>query len=357
MIPIGATGAGSLTAAAACTLSDAEIIATINEREQARSVKDFATSDLKREELRGAGVDVFDKDRCWKTNDGRQGRIGVSIEAHLSGGKEGMSEDEIDARLKEREQARAQKDWATADQIREELRARGIELYDQTSLWKASDGRVGMLPPQPGKQQQSAPNAEAAGAIAAAAAFSSMLTAAGGNPALAAAGLAANPAALTAALTSLTGAASSRDDVGGTLSQEAILALIEEREQARKSKNWVVADKIRDGMRARGVEIYDKTGQWRASDGREGAIMGAGRGGASAGMSQHSAVMVSMAARAPTAGDAGGFNGSGGGLSGGGGNGPVSEAEIVACLNQREVHRASKNWAQADVIRTSEIFC
>jgi cysteinyl-tRNA synthetase len=324
VIPIGAAGAGSITAGAACTLSDAEIITKINEREDARGKKDFATSDQKREELRAAGVDVFDKDRCWKTNDGRQGRIGVSVEAHLAGATQAMGEAEIDARLQQREQARAQKDWATADQIREELRARGIELYDQTSMWKASDGRVGMLPAQPGRTG---------------AGLAGMLAPALAAPVMAAAGL-ANPAL---SLMAAGGGVS-------TLSDQAIFALIEEREQARKSKNWAVADKIREGMRARGVEVFDKTGQWRASDGRQGTIVGAGVGGVSAaGMAPPNMGVVAAAAAGGLMG--GGAGGGGGG--GGGAGGAISEAEIAAYLDQREIHRANKNWAQADVIRTT----
>ena len=306
VIPIGATGAGSLTASAACTLSDSEIIGKINEREEARRIKDFAASDLKREELRAAGVDVFDKDRCWKTNDGRQGMIGVSVEAHLAGSTQAMSEADIDARLQQREQARAQKDWATADRLREELRARGIEIFDQTSMWKASDGRVGMLPPQPGQ-------------VGGQAAMASMM-----NPALTAAAFANSALGLVAA------AGAGR----GALTDAAIFALIEEREQARKSKNWAVADKIRDGLRARGVEVYDKTGQWRATDGREGSIVGAGKGGVTA----VAAIPGAGALVASGGGGAGGF---------------LSDAEIAACLNQREIQRANKNWAQADVIRTT----
>ena len=67
---------------------------------------------------------------------------------------------------------------------------------------------------------------------------------------------------------------SSRDPqaAGGLLSNEAIHRLIEEREQARRAKDWATADKIRAGMRERGVEIFDKSGQWRTSDGRSGTV-------------------------------------------------------------------------------------
>jgi hypothetical protein len=217
-----------------------------------------------------------------------------------------MSEADIDARLHQREQARSQKDWATADSIREELRARGIEIFDQTSMWKASDGRVGMLPSQ---------LATAGGQAALASMMVPMLTRAAGiaNPAL--------------------GLVTAVSAGSGALSDTAIFALIEEREQARKSKNWPAADKIRNGLRERGVEIYDKTGQWRASDGREGTIVGASKGGVTAAHAGgHAGALIPSSVV---------------------GGGAISDAEIMACLNQREIHRANKNWAQADVIRTT----
>eukprot|EP00343_Euplotes_focardii_P009646 CAMPEP_0205824626 /NCGR_PEP_ID=MMETSP0206-20130828/21852_1 /ASSEMBLY_ACC=CAM_ASM_000279 /TAXON_ID=36767 /ORGANISM="Euplotes focardii, Strain TN1" /LENGTH=48 /DNA_ID= /DNA_START= /DNA_END= /DNA_ORIENTATION= len=40
-----------------------------------------------------------------------------------------------------------------------------------------------------------------------------------------------------------------------------------EREEARKVKDWTRADALRDEVRAKGVEIFDKQRQWRY-DGR-----------------------------------------------------------------------------------------
>ena len=128
------SGGSSGQAVGACEPSDTEIIIKIEEREKARAAKDFTTSDRKRDELRAAGVDVFDKQRLWKTNDGRQGRIGVSAAAHLHAGKAPLTEFDIEQQLVVRERARAQKDWPTADRIREELS--GVsppELYQRFS--------------------------------------------------------------------------------------------------------------------------------------------------------------------------------------------------------------------------------
>ena len=43
----------------------------------------------------------------------------------------------------------------------------------------------------------------------------------------------------------------------GNRSDEEIEALIAERTQARKDKNWALADKIRDDLKARGIVLED----------------------------------------------------------------------------------------------------
>ena len=42
----------------------------------------------------------------------------------------------------------------------------------------------------------------------------------------------------------------------GSLDDE-IEALIKERNEARKNKNWALADKIRDDLKARGIALLD----------------------------------------------------------------------------------------------------
>jgi cysteinyl-tRNA synthetase len=52
--------------------------------------------------------------------------------------KIGITEDEIQQKIKERQDARAQKDWQRADAIRDELSACGIVLEDtlQGTVWR-----------------------------------------------------------------------------------------------------------------------------------------------------------------------------------------------------------------------------
>eukprot|EP01048_Picozoa_sp_COSAG05_P014640 COSAG05_NODE_1678_length_4291_cov_649.414122_3_plen_81_part_00 len=60
-----------------CEVSNEEIEELVGQREQHRANKDWASADRVRDDLRARGVDVFDKERTWKTTDGRQGRIGI----------------------------------------------------------------------------------------------------------------------------------------------------------------------------------------------------------------------------------------------------------------------------------------
>jgi cysteinyl-tRNA synthetase len=50
----------------------------------------------------------------------------------------GITEDEIDELIKERNSARAEKNWKRADEIREELSSRGILLEDKSegTIWR-----------------------------------------------------------------------------------------------------------------------------------------------------------------------------------------------------------------------------
>ena len=62
-------------AAATGAITDAEIHAVLGMRETARKSKNWAQADMYREQLRARGVDIFDRDREWKTSDGRRGVI------------------------------------------------------------------------------------------------------------------------------------------------------------------------------------------------------------------------------------------------------------------------------------------
>jgi cysteinyl-tRNA synthetase len=68
--------------------------------------------------------------------------LGILVEpaaAHFQAGSE-MSANEIEALISERHQARADKNFARADEIRDELTARGVELEDtrEGTRWKTA---------------------------------------------------------------------------------------------------------------------------------------------------------------------------------------------------------------------------
>jgi cysteinyl-tRNA synthetase len=95
------------------------------------------------------------------------------------------------------------------------------------------------------------------------------------------------------------------------------VAVLAQRERARALKDWAAADKLRDSLTHRGVDIYDPQGIWKASDGRVGVIVGAARGGALAG-----------------------------GVAFG-----LADAAVIAMIEQREMARKLKDWDVADKIR------
>ena len=71
----GAADEAPAFSAATGAITDAEIHTVLGLREAARKSKNWAQADLYREQLRSRGVDIFDRDREWKTSDGRRGVI------------------------------------------------------------------------------------------------------------------------------------------------------------------------------------------------------------------------------------------------------------------------------------------
>lgn len=57
------------------TFSTASIIALVHGREKAREKHDWEAADAIRADLRSHGVDVWDKEKVWRANDGRNGAI------------------------------------------------------------------------------------------------------------------------------------------------------------------------------------------------------------------------------------------------------------------------------------------
>jgi len=209
-----------------------EIIRLVATREQARLQKDWALADTIRVQLTTMGVTLFDKSSSWKTSDGQTGRIPTFSELDGLGGNiesiiqqqalemqsaqvlatammGGEVEGQIKELVKQREQARSNKDFTRSDEIRQELRQLGVEVYDKEKMWRAKSGASGVII---GWHSKTGPT------------------------------------------------------------DLEITTLVNQREKARQSSDWATSDMIRNELRAVGVEIYDKEKAWKAQDGRQGAV-------------------------------------------------------------------------------------
>jgi hypothetical protein len=275
-------------------------------------------------------VELFDKEKLWKSTDGRLGILG----GFGVGGS--LSDSEISVLVKRRETARQARDYATADKIRQDLKTHGVDISDKDGMWKAHDGRMGMLggdgaPGGMGHMGGMGGMGMGMGGIGLGMGGGmgalAMGNAMGGGYGMAAGGGGRNgmdsaqgngmfahmgqmgfgadfgmggmmggggmqqqhhgfgpgqghqshhqsQQSHQAHGYSAGGAGAGVSAGGGTggMSDEQISNLIGQREHARRDKDWSTADKLREELRAQGVEVYDKDKVWRASDGRQGQI-------------------------------------------------------------------------------------
>eukprot|EP00927_Polykrikos_kofoidii_P073124 TRINITY_DN6919_c0_g1_i3.p1 TRINITY_DN6919_c0_g1~~TRINITY_DN6919_c0_g1_i3.p1 ORF type:complete len:475 (-),score=95.70 TRINITY_DN6919_c0_g1_i3:197-1525(-) len=193
-----------------CTLSDYAIQDKINSREEARKTKDWQQADSLRDELRRQGVELDDKESMWRTSGGRSG-------SYSGGPRDTEANDDHIAHIRklvaERERFRASQDFDSADEMRRQLLALGVEVYDNDRVWKSSDGLQGVI---------------------------------------------------------ITGG----HEVDCHLHESDIMSQVTQREEARSNKNWSQADSIRDDLRRAGVELLDNSKTWVTTDGRQGSYGG-----------------------------------------------------------------------------------
>lgn len=210
-----------------------DIMRLVVQREQARQQKDWALADNFRERLAALGVTLFDKNSSWKAADGRSGRIPSFTEVENGGGNADVvmqamedkannipappvyssdsEEGQIKNLIQQREQARGSKDFTRSDQIRDELKGMGVDIYDKDKIWKSKSGLCGVV------------------------------------------------------LGYRTGNSPCPTDV-------EISTLVQQREKARQTSDWTMGDMIRDELKQWGVSIYDKDKVWKCSDGRSGPV-------------------------------------------------------------------------------------
>lgn len=210
-----------------------DIMRLVVQREQARLAKDFSSADDFRNQLAAMGVSLYDKTNSWKAQDGRTGRIPTFSQVENGAGSADAvialmdekatvhppelsldsEEGQIKNLIRQREEARAIKDFARSDQIREELKAMGVDIYDKDKIWKSKSGQCGVV--------------------------------IGYN-----AGSGSGPCP----------------------TDMEIHTLVEQREKARQTSDWKFSDMIRDELKQWSVDIFDKDKVWRCADGRSGPV-------------------------------------------------------------------------------------
>jgi len=369
--------AAAAAAAAASGPSDAELLALLQLRHQARKARDFATSDLLREQLHHLGVYPDDKQRVWRASDGRVGSLdgpdylgpppghagasavgaapqAPSVSVAPPAATPYASTELIHEKLAEREQARMGKDFARADEVRRELNAYGVTVDDRGKTWRCVDGRGGprpdargALPPVSiaGVQAWSAAHSQAEPSGA----FAGYGSQAAGDAAHRersrspprSAGAYPSAYAPSSYNGGQTAPATSAPQAAGMApspyDEEArLLDLLQRRYNARLVRDYPTSDALRSELNAMGVMTDDRAKTWRRSrDGRVGQLEGPDFLSPPAGLgaSSYSNPPAVGAYAFPTS--------------------YMSEADINAQLTAREVARMAKDFTTADTIRST----
>eukprot|EP00929_Paragymnodinium_shiwhaense_P080662 TRINITY_DN42083_c0_g1_i1.p1 TRINITY_DN42083_c0_g1~~TRINITY_DN42083_c0_g1_i1.p1 ORF type:complete len:541 (+),score=142.77 TRINITY_DN42083_c0_g1_i1:120-1742(+) len=192
-------------------------------REEARLKKNFEGADELRDRLVAMGVTLLDRERQWKSEDGRSGRI-PTFEDVKKGRQssrvvkeeqrdEEMEDEELRIReiIRQREAARKSRDYAESDRLRSDLKQLGVEVEDKAKIWiQSSTGLEGCI----------------------------------------------------------IGYANDK----GTATDMEIDVLIRQREKARMNNDWKRSDMIRDELKRAGVHIQDREKTFNTTDGRRGNI-------------------------------------------------------------------------------------
>ena len=207
-----------------------------------------------RDALRARGVDVLDKERIWRSSDGRVGLL----TSHLQ-------DAEIAALVALREQERSARNFDLADRLRVLANQAGVRLDDKSGTWTADDGRYGTLraaaaaPPNPyaAPVSYAPPNPYAAPP----------------NPYAAQPHYAPPPGVAPVYPAPPAAAAAAPSGAhGGTLLELEILAIVRAHEEATGRGDGAVQRAFAALLSARGIELDEAAGVWRAADGRQGAL-------------------------------------------------------------------------------------
>jgi len=274
MDPMEDLAAQGLRLDAGGIVPEEEILRLVAQRQSFRQARRFAESDAIREELRSMGIELYDKEKEWRSRDGRRGML------FTAGPIECMLADEIiQEMILDREEARRGKDFARADMVRDELRNHGVELDDKEAIWRTAGGRMGTYTggPQPPvingetirqlvaerERLRAQQNFEAADELRRQ--LSTLGVEIFDNERVWRTRDGQQGVIITGG----------HEDTSIFLSNADILLRIAQREEARAARNFPQADAIRDELRQHGVELLDNQKAWTTTDGRQGTFSGA----------------------------------------------------------------------------------
>ena len=145
--------------------NEAHVHALLAERLQAKKARDFAKADAMRETLRQAGVEVFDRDKVWRAlpppDSAASGAGGPPLAAPSKNSQlhYRRAEDDhkpvdiraVEALLDERLNCKMQRNFARADQLRDQLKQmHNVEVHDTERVWHVSRGGGGAAGFPPG---------------------------------------------------------------------------------------------------------------------------------------------------------------------------------------------------------------
>jgi len=120
-----------------------QIETLLRARLKARGERDFNKADEIREQLESQlSVKLYDRDGRWEDSAGRSGTYAALNKApKAASGTTTLTREEIQELVEKRTVARRARNFALADEIREQLASNCVELVDELNTWQTSDGR------------------------------------------------------------------------------------------------------------------------------------------------------------------------------------------------------------------------
>lgn len=263
--------------------NEGEIATLILNRERARKAKDWSDADNLRRKLKDMNVSIHDKEKVWIASG--MGLVGLIPEWGGSSSEPKLPsripQEGVNKLIRERENSRASKDWARADQIRDVLKQVGITFHDKQGTWKSLDGMFGSTTDVVSSVGGSSGYSGAALGLqnqqlqlqALQQMQQQMVNPNLGNPNLQSAAMNVNWMSGQNPYVDMVAGAGAGAQWGmpqqGATSIESLVA---QREKARYDKNFKLADMVRDQLKELGVQLSDKEKVWTSTDGQSGKI-------------------------------------------------------------------------------------